>query len=69
MVNPSQFVCHCKHHGCNKTQHEAPGVGMVSGRVLSRKTFAVHQKQAKMQEQKQKPGPSVPFTEPQLQVS
>jgi hypothetical protein len=69
MVNPSHCVCHCKLHGCNKTQYEAPGVGMVSGRVLSRKMFVVHQKQAKMQEQKQKPGLSVSLTELQLQVS
>jgi len=69
MINPPHCVCHCEHYGCNKTQHEEQGVGMVLGRVLSRKTFAAHQKQAKMKEQKQKPGPSDPIMETQLQVS
>jgi hypothetical protein len=53
MTKPPPCVCHCEHHGCNKTQHEEVGVGMVSGRVLSRKTFLVYQKQAKIQQQQQ----------------
>ncbi|PLW29391.1 hypothetical protein PCANC_24338 [Puccinia coronata f. sp. avenae] len=41
---------------------------MVSGRVLSRQTFLVHHKQAKIQQQQQQL-PSNPMNNTQLQVS
>ena len=38
------YVCQCTSFGCNSTQHEVAGIGIIPGRVLSRVAYQEHQR-------------------------